>query len=413
MLYDNGLLLSLYCDAWQATENPLFLRIIQRIADWVQREMQSPEGGYYSSLDADSEGQEGRHYVWNRDEINSLLDKDEAELLGLKFGLDDEPNFEGHWHLHAEFDDSELADLSSLSVQQIIRLQNSAEKKLLSARDARVRPGCDTKVLTAWNALMIKGMARAARLLEQPEYRRSAERALAFIRGNLWRDGRLLASWRSGRAELNAYLDDYAFLLDALLEMLQLRWCNEDLNFAIEIADCLLNHFEDKERGGFFFTSDNHEALIHRPKPWTDDAMPSGNGVAAHALNRLGHLVSEPCFLEASHRVLKAAHAPLSQYPSANGALLLGLDEQLAPPELVIVKGEDAMRKQWMSKVTKDYVPHRLCFSIPENAAGPGAVAESSGLKTSGAIICRGTHCLAPVRELREFERILKTGEAI
>jgi uncharacterized protein YyaL (SSP411 family) len=364
--------------------------------------MQSPGGGYYSSLDADSEGQEGRFYAWSNEELAALLDRGEYELFSLKFGLNGSPNFEGHWHLHAQMDNVELAELSALDSECVEALLDSVEKRLFRAREKRVRPGCDDKVLTAWNALMIKGMARAARLLERPDLQASAEKALQFIRKNLWRDGRLLASWRGGKAELPAYLDDYAFLLDALLEMLQLRWSDEDQEFAKEIADGLLAHFEDNEAGGFFFTADDHESLIQRPKPWTDDAMPSGNGVAAHVLNRLGHLLSEPRYMEAAERALKVVKNNLDHSPSAYGSLLLGLKELLVPPELILIHGNETAQEQWRRRAVSGYAPHRICFA--------GVPTDSGQKKTPGAVICQGTRCLPPVTELDDFDRLLRAG---
>lgn len=403
MLYDNGLLLSLYCAAWQATEVPLFRRVIEQTADWVMKEMQAPEGGYYSSLDADSEGGEGDYYVWSQEELAASLSEAEYNIFRIKFGLDAGPNFEGRWHLHSHLDDMELAELCAMDVAQLNESLGQIRAQLYQVRTHRPRPGCDDKILTAWNGLMIKGMARAARLLERDDLQASAEQALTFIHDRLWRDGRLFACWRAGRAELKAYLDDYAFLLDALLEMLQLRWSDRDLAFAREVADSLLDHFEDAQGGGFFFTADDHETLIQRPKPWTDDAMPSGNGVAAYALNRLGHLVGEPRYLDAAQRVLEAAQPLLEGSPSACGALLLAARELMVPPEIVIIQGGDAKaRAHWLRCTQRGYAPHRLTVTIPSQSQGLGGVAGSA----TGVVarICRGTLCLPPVTVLGDFE---------
>ena len=223
MLYDNGPLLALYAQAYAATGDPLFARVADETAAWVMREMQAPEGGYYSTLDADSEGEEGRFYVWTPAEVRDLLGAD-YDLFARRYGLDREPNFEGHHHLHVFATAADLARESSTSEADVLRRLDAARATLLAARARRVRPGRDEKILTAWNGLMIRGMAIAARHLGRPEYALSAERALDFIRATLWRDGRLLATCKDGRAHLNAYLDDYVFLIDAILELLQVRW---------------------------------------------------------------------------------------------------------------------------------------------------------------------------------------------
>ncbi|MCE9570952.1 MAG: thioredoxin domain-containing protein, partial [Rhodocyclales bacterium] len=204
MLYDNGPLLALCADAWTEGREPLFARVAEETATWVLREMQSPDGGYYSSLDADSEGEEGKYYVWDRDQMNQFLTPQESALAARRWGFDGPPNFEGrHWHARVAGD---------LGVAERPLLE-SARRKLFAAREKRVRPGRDEKILTSWNALMIEGMAHAARVFEHGEWLASAQRAMDFLRATMWRDGRLLATARDGRAHLDAYLDDHAFLL--------------------------------------------------------------------------------------------------------------------------------------------------------------------------------------------------------
>jgi hypothetical protein len=208
------------------------------------------------------------------------------------FGLNRSPNFEGeHWHLYVAQPIDKVAGSLGLALRVAEDLVARARNKLLSARELRVRPGRDEKILTSWNALMIHGMARAGRVFGRADLVASARRALDFLRATLWRAGRLLATYKGGRAHLNAYLDDHAFLLAALLELMQTDFRREDLEFAIDLADSLLERFEDRVHGGFFFTSRDHEPLILRPKPGPDSATPSGNGMAALSLQRLGHLV--------------------------------------------------------------------------------------------------------------------------
>lgn len=398
MLYDNGPLLALCCDAYTATDAPLFRRAAQATADWVMREMQSPEGGYYSTLDADSDGHEGRFYVWGRDEVKRLLAESEYGPFAAVYGLDRPPNFEGHWHLHGYRAPEEVADSLGMPLEQVEALLASARATLFAARQRRTRPGCDDKVLTAWNGLMIKGMARAARVLERSDYLESAEGAMRFIRSALWRDGRLLATYRAGVAHLSAYLDDYANLIDASLELLQTRWSSEDLDFAISLAEVLLDQFHDTQNGGFWLTGHGHEPLIQRPKPLGDDSMPAGNGIAAQVLQRLGHLVGEPRYLEAAADTLKLAAESVRRLPYAHASLLIALDEQLRPPETIVIRAADDRLETWQRQLQAGYQPRRLVFAIPSSEVRlPGMLSAMSAGERPRIYRCMGTHCEPPV----------------
>jgi uncharacterized protein len=406
MLYDNGPLLALCCDAFGLTEDPLFRDTALATADWAMREMQSPEGGYYSSLDADSEGHEGRFYVWDRAEVEALLAPAEYLPFAAVYGLDRPANFEGRWHLHGYRLPEAVADEMGLEPAQLQALLAAARARLYTARERRVRPGRDEKILTAWNAMMIKGMARAARTFDRPDYLESAEQALAFIRGTLWRDGRLLATYKDGTAHLNAYLDDYANLLDCLLELLQTRWSRADLDFALALAEILLEQFLDPADGGFWFTGGDHEPLIHRPKPLADEAIASGNGIAALALQRLGHLVGEPRYLDAAEATLRLAADSIRQMPYAHATLLLALDEFLDPPETLVIRAGEERVDGWRRETQRGYRPRRLVLAIPsEEVYLPGTLAAMVPGERPLIYRCRGTHCEPPVDSLVELVR--------
>jgi len=393
MLYDNGPLLALCCDVWQITDEPLFRDAAAATADWAIAEMQSHEGGFFSSLDADSEGEEGRFYVWDRDEITALLTPAELALLSPLFGLDRPANFEGRWHLHQYRTPGAVATGQGLDPAQATVLLAAARTKLLAARAKRVRPGRDEKVLTSWNALMIKGLVRAARTLDRPDLLAAAERALGFTRTTLWRDGRLLAAYKDGKAHLNAYLDDYALLLDALLELLQTRWRRTDLDWAVALAEVLLDQFFDAEQGGFFFTAADHEALMSRPKPLADESMPSGNGIAAQALQRLGHLLGEPRYLDAAAATLRFAAEPMRRLPYAHATLLAALDEYHTPPETIVIRGLEPELGEWQAAAQQGYRPRRLVLAIPADAADlPGSLAAMSAGARTLAYRCGRAH---------------------
>jgi uncharacterized protein YyaL (SSP411 family) len=412
MLYDNGPLLALYGDTWQITRDPLFQKVAEETAGWVMREMQSPEGGYYSSLDADSEGEEGKFYVWSREEVQALLDDEEYRLFAKHFGLDRTANFEGHWHLYVPHDISWLARETSLSQEQVRQVVNRARAKLLAAREQRVPLGRDDKILTSWNALMIKGMSIAGRRFGREDWLDSAERALEFIRTHLWHDGRLLATYKNGRAHLPAYLDDYVFLIDALLEFSQARFREGSLELTLQLTETVLTYFEDPRDGGFFFTADDHEALILRPKLLADDATPAGNGIAAYVLGRLGHLLGETRYLDAAERVLKSAWQAITELPYAHGALLLALEEYLYPPQTILLRGSADTLQTWQRRCQQSYAPQRVTLAIPDSAqALPGLLDERKPIAQATAYVCSGHACSAPVTRFEDLDQALKDTE--
>ncbi len=413
MLYDNGPLLSLYSEAFAATGNPLYQRVVAQTAQWVMREMQSPEGGYYSSQDADSEGEEGKFYVWTQAQLRAVLDADEYALAAARYGFDREANFEGRWNPHVFSSIDDLARRFGQSPEMIEQTLQRARAKLFEARSQRVAPGRDEKILVSWNALMIKGMTQAARIFAQPAYRQSAQAALGFIHDRLWRDGRLLATCKDGRAHLNAYLDDYVFLIDAILEHLQTEWDSDQLQFALQLAEAVLAHFADPA-GGFYFTADDHEPLIQRPKPLSDDALPAGNAIAAKVFGRLGHLLGEPRYLEAAERTLQAAWPAMQRSPYGHTGLLSALEETLYPVETLILRGDDDL-PQWLAETARGYAPRRMVFAVPDRTGElPGLLAQRRAPDHGGCVayLCRGTQCQAPVGDLDSLRALLDTDRA-
>jgi uncharacterized protein len=408
MLYDNGQLLCEYARAHLATGEPLFARVAHETADWVLRDMRSAAGSFYSSLDADSEGHEGKFYVWTRSEVQSLLTPTEYSAFSARFGLGSAANFEGEWHLHAHASFDQIAGALNESAQAVAGLIESARSKLLKARNLRIWPARDEKILTAWNALMIKGLAIASRVLGRPDLAEAAGAAVDFVRHHLWRDGRLLATYKDGRAHLPAYLDDYAFLADALLELLQARWRSSDLVFARQLADVLLDQFEDAA-GGFFFTAKDHEKLIHRSKTFGDESVPSGNGIAASMLCRLGHLLTDTRYLDAAERTLRAAWAGIQEYPQAHMSLLNALEDYLSSMQILVVRGEAGGAAQWAIDLGARYAPTRMIFAIPNDAELPPALAAKRAGPETLAYLCSGMTCSAPLANFEEISRAIKS----
>jgi len=407
MLYDNGPLLLLYSEAWQMGGDSLFRQTADETAHWAMREMQGSHGGFFSSLDADSEGHEGTFYVWTRDQLRELLTEEEFIAFAAHYGLNDPANFEGRWHLRMTLDQARIAPPPRMEAETLALLE-SARPKLFAAREKRVHPGLDDKVLTAWNGLMIRGMASAGRLLSRPEYVDSAERAAGFVHKNLWRDGRLWASWRGAPAKIPAYLDDYAFLLSGLLELLQSRWDSTWLAWARELADVLLRDFEDTERGGFFFTAANQSPPLHRPKGFSDESMPSGNAVAARVLIQLGHLCAEPAYIDAGERTLKAVATAMRDYPESHAAMLLALEYMLEPPTMVVLRGDAEALSEWRAELASQYDPRRLVLCIPDQARNlAGLLARCTPRGPACAYVCRGTTCSLPITSIESLSRAL------
>jgi uncharacterized protein YyaL (SSP411 family) len=401
MLYDNALLLGLYAEAAAATGERLFADTVERTVQWMLREILDGGGALYSSLDADSEGHEGRFYVWQREAVQPALTPLEYAAFAARFGLDGAANFEGQWHLCVRASLDSIAAAQQLSVDQVRAVLLSAEGKLMRLRDLRVRPGLDDKVLASWNALAIAGLATAARCLGRDDYADAADAALRYLRRVHWQGGRLLATSANGQARLAAYLDDYAFLLDAILELASVRFSAENLAWATELAEVMLRHFEDPDAGGFFFTADDHEALISRPKSFSDEAIPAGNAIAARALLRLGYLLGEPRYLLAAERTLRAAWPALLKYPEGHASMLFALEDYLQPPQIVILRGAAAAMQPWLRELNAVFAPRRWVLAIPAQASGlPPAIASKPAAAGPIAYLCRGTQCTAPISSL-------------
>ncbi|HEY9051941.1 MAG TPA: thioredoxin domain-containing protein, partial [Gammaproteobacteria bacterium] len=406
---DNGQLLSLYTQAYQITPGLLFKNTIEKTANWVMREMQSPDGGYYSALDADSEGEEGKFYIWSPDEAQQLINNEKHfAIFAQCYGLNQPANFEGRWHLHQYHTFTQLAKQFDIQETEIQSILQTCENKLFEARAKRIRPGLDDKILTSWNALMIHGMCQAGRILNRPEYISSAQSALHFIKHHLWSNKRLLATHKDGKSHLNAYLDDYAYLLLATTNYLQSEWDNDFAIWALEIADALLMHFEDKEYGGFFFTSHDHEQLIQRGKNFTDEAIPSGNGIAAFALQRLGLLTGKTEYLTTAENCIKAGADEFQQHAILCSSLLHALEEYLKPPTIIVLRGRTDNMAKWQTIFNQTYIPNALCFAIASDIEPIAPLNEKPAINDCCAYICEGTQCLPPITDIASFEQHIK-----
>jgi hypothetical protein len=260
---------------------------------------------------------------------------------------------------------------------------------------------------------MIKGMAVAGMRLGRNDFIQSAERALDFIHSKLWKSNRLLASYKDGKAHLNAYLDDYVFLIEALMALLQARWRESDFNFMLALADAVVENFQDDEHGGFYFTSHDHEPLIQRPKNVMDESTPSGNGVAAYVLIRLGHLLGDARYSMAGERAIKSAWDNILRTPYAHNTLLDAVEEWLYPTQVVMLRGEPDEIKQWQACSTQHYSPRRFVMGIPNGVTGlPEAIQQRAETGSTVAYVCDGYECKAPITDISELGDVLKQNEA-
>jgi uncharacterized protein YyaL (SSP411 family) len=388
------------------TGDSQFADVARGIVDWLTREMRAPDGAFHSSLDADSDGEEGKFYVWTREEVRAVVAPQDFAVAAPHYGIDSAPNFEGRaWNLRVTVPLAEVAGQLGIPLDVATARLATAKAALLEARALRTRPGLDDKILTAWNALAIAGLARAARALGEDAWIDLAASAVGAVRRTAWRDGRLLATRKGERAHLNAYLDDHAFLLSALVEMMQARFRVEDYAWARALAEVLLNQFEDPEHGGFFFTSHDHERLFHRTKPGHDNATPSGNGIAAGALIALGHLCAESRYVEAGERALRLFAPALARSPGGYSSLLAALEEARKPPTTVLLAGNAEACVAWQRALERTLRPWVRVFNVAGIALPPELVKGSVPARGAAAWVCRGTQCLPPMATLPEIER--------
>ncbi|HET9736973.1 MAG TPA: thioredoxin domain-containing protein [Solirubrobacteraceae bacterium] len=391
MLYDNALLARAYLHAFQVSGEPFFERVARETLDWALRELRQEEGGFASALDADSEGVEGRFYVWRLDDVRAALSPDLADAAIEHFGMTEAGNFEGaNIPVRATPDPLRLADIKA---------------GLLAAREQRVRPGLDDKRLTAWNALMISALADAGAVLGEPRYLDAARAAAEFIGRELrGPDGRLLRTYNRGTARLNAYLEDHAFLLEALLTLYEAtfepRWFAE----AVRLADEILDRFADPERGGFFSTAADHEPLIARRKELEDAPIPSGSSAAAFGLLRLARLTGEARYEEAALGVIRLLHTLAPQHPSAFGHLLQAIDFHLAEVREVALVGPD---REPLERVVREAFRPHVVLAGGEPDGVPLLEGRSPVDGRAAAYVCERFTCLRPVTEPDELRALL------
>lgn len=412
MLYDNALLARLYLLAYQATHRAEFARVARDTLAYLLRELRSPEGGFYSSQDADSEGEEGKYYVWTRQEVLDVLGPELGELACRYWDMTDVGNFEHHTNvLHVTLEPAGLARLTGRTEDEVTAALEQARQRLFAARQQRVPPARDDKILTAWNALAVSAFALASEVLEDPVYADTVRQTLDFVETHLWLADGLRSTFAAGVAKYPAHLDDMAFLLTAYLDAFEALQDARHLERAERLAEELLHHFWDRERPGFFFTSDHHDPLIVRSKPAFDGAIPSGNSAACRALQRLARLTGK-VYGEHAAAMLATYATTVRAQPSGFANMLCAAAFAVAPPcEIVVVEAERGAGASLARTVRQHYVPHRVLI-----VASPGDGNEHLPLvagknlpptAAAAAYVCRGFTCLPPVTDAESLAALL------
>jgi uncharacterized protein YyaL (SSP411 family) len=412
MLYDNALLSRLYLHYFQVSQEPWARETVEGILDYVLREMTHPEGGFYSTQDADSEGHEGKFFVWDIAEIRDALGETAASRFCDYYNITDSGNFEGENILNVTRTIEDVAVAQNVSVAELQASLNESRRILFELREKRIKPDRDEKILTAWNGLMMASFAEAGIVLDRSDYTEAARRNAEFVLSSLRKDGMLLRTWKDGQAKFNGYLEDYAFLAEGLLTLFETtgeaRWLRE----ALALADRMIEEFWDNDGGGFFFTGKSHEDLIVRSKDYFDNATPSGNSVAAIALLRLAALTGRENYRNLATAVLREVGDQIRRYPSGFGYALSAADFLLSTPKEVAIVGKDAKDiRPLLTETWRRYLPNKVVATGSE-AADLTPLLENRPLinDLATAYVCEHFTCKQPVTEVSELREQLLTG---
>jgi len=411
MLYDNALLAQLYSELYQITKADKYQQITEMTLNFVVREMTHPEGGFFSAQDADSEGEEGKFYVWHKKEIVSILnDAVATDIFCEHYGVTEGGNFEGKNILNIRMPLSSVGLRYGKTPEQAAQIITDVSEKLFAAREKRVRPGRDEKILTSWNGLMISGFAKGYGVTGNNKYLQAAKSAVKFVETKIAAgDGRLLRTFKDGQSKLNAYLDDYAFYTAGLLDLFAVDSRQEYLDKAVKYTDFMLHHFWDEKEENLFFTSDDHEKLIVRTKSFYDLAIPSGNSVAASNLLRLYHYTQNSGYLDRAVKIMKAGARPAAENPFGFGQMLNAIYLYVKKPVevTVITNNGSSGIAGWLNR---QFVPDGINAVV--NATDLQSLqkyAYFKGRRGDGdtAFICRNFTCSLPIKSQQELERQL------
>lgn len=410
MLYDNALIPINYVEAYQITKDSFYLDVLRKTLNYVLREMTSTEGGFYSAQDADSEGEEGKFYVWKKNEIKEILGNN-ADAFCLLYDVTDGGNWEGKTILCNNVNLSSVAFQSGISEDRLRQQLDSDTKKLLEVRSKRVAPGLDDKVLTSWNALMITALAKGYRVTKEQKYLDAAEKCVNFIENTLVKDGKLLRTYKDGKAKIQGYLEDYSYFGAALLDVFELNPESKYLERSQEIANYLVDHFWDEKTNSFYMTADDHEKLIIRPKSNYDLSLPSGNSVAANLLLRLFHLTQDKKFLEISTKIMENQAQMAAENPFGFGHLLNTVFMYLQKPKEITVL--NPKNKEIVDSLTNRFLPESIIVTVQnENQLNnlsklPFFEGKQFQNDKTTVFVCKDFTCSLPLETMSEIEKHL------
>jgi uncharacterized protein len=413
MLYDNAQLARAYLHAYQLTGNAEYRRIVEETLDYVKREMTAPEGGYYAAQDADSEGVEGKFFVWSLAEIRQALGED-AALFAQIYDVTAQGNWEHTNILHRPRPLEEIARVTGQPLERLHVVIERGKHKLFAIREQRIRPGLDDKVLANWNGLMLGAMAEAGRVLDRQDYLDSARRNAEFVHSMMIRDGRLLHSYKDGQAKIQGFLSDYALYAEGLIALYRASFETRWLQTARAFAEHMLDHFWDNRDGGFFQTSDEHETLIARPKDLFDEAVPSGNAVAAQVLLQLAELLGDPEYDRRARATIELVTGGLQRYPTAFATMLNALDFALATPREVAIIGDPAQpaTQQFFAALNQRFMPNLVVAAAsPDDSAAieliPLLHDRPQHNQRPTAYVCRSFVCNLPTTDVATMQQQL------
>lgn len=414
MLYDNALLVPVYLDAYLVTKNPSYKKIVVETLDYVIREMTGTYGEFFSTQDADSEGEEGKYYVWRSREIKSILGERDADIFCRFYGVTEAGNFEGKNILTSARTYEQIARQLETTTDKVESVIIEARRKIMEARELRIKPGRDEKALANWNGLMLSAFSRAARVLGRSDYLRIAEQNAHFVLNYLCQGERLLHACKDGQAKLNAYLDDYACIIDSFIEVYQSTFDSKWLRKASSLADVMIDLFWDEETGAFYYTAKDHEKLITRLKDFQDNAIPAGNSTAAMDLLRLAEITDREDFRSKAETIFKILHETVGKYPSGFGQLLCGLDFYFdSPREIVLVGSKDDPAIESFRRIIFDhYSPNQVvildeCKDNKIRELVPLVKGKSLIDGKPAVYVCEKFTCRRPVTTAEELESLL------
>ena len=406
MLYDNAQLSPVYLHAYQITGNPFFRQVVEETLDYVLREMTDHRGGFYSTQDADSEGEEGKFFLWTQDELLDALEEEDALIFSLSYDVSREGNFEGKNILHFTPHLDMVAMQVAKPIEHVEAALERARKTLFEYREKRIKPGRDDKVLTGWNGLMLRAFAEAGASLDRPDYTEAAVKNATFLISTMWDGSKLLRSYRDGQARIDGYLEDYAFLADGLLALYEATFDRTWLDVARNLSNRMVEWFWDDETPGFYDTGTNHEVLVARPKGTLDNAIPSGNSLAADVLYRLSIFFDNDDFRQRAEAMHTTLSNMMREQPMALGRLLCSLDTYLATVKEIALVGEPSSTETMalLSTIRQRYIPNKVvALRRPKDEETEDTLPLLAGKTpvdgTATAYVCQNYTCQSPVTE--------------